>query len=385
MLAQTLSTGERLSLITRGLPAVSGTDEIQAILTEGSRSPKGIWVTVPTGRPHLGYMVPLLKMVDFLRAGVDFNVCLGDIYGFLINFKYPISQVEQRKKFYKFVLGAVFDAIGVPASSLPFVDESSYAYTPRHIMDMYRLSALSSQRQLRETGDEVGVSTMFGPMLTPILQALDEEYQGSDFDFGGLDQRGLFEFAEELLPKMGYKKRAHLMNDMLPGLNGGKMSASLPDSKIDCLDSPETIRNKIMAVQCREGDAKTNGLLAIVRLILIPLNRLRLERSWGEIGYSLTEGRGVPESPPYAGPTGTVFTMSVDGTTKHYQTYLEIEQEYTQLQSHEAFKNAVSESIVQILAPVRESYSRNPDWQAAEKLAYPEGEEEFISTAGILL
>ncbi|KAI9054018.1 hypothetical protein LZ554_002960 [Drepanopeziza brunnea f. sp. 'monogermtubi'] len=375
MLAQTLSTGERLSLITRGLPAFSGTDEIQKILTEG-RSPKGIWVTVPTGRPHLGYVVPLLKMVDFLRAGVDFNVCLGDIYGFLINFKYPISQVQERKRFYKFVLGAVFDAIGVPASSLPFVDESSYAYTPRHIMDMYRLSALSSQRQLRETGDEVGVSTMFGPMLTPILQALDEEYQGSDFDFGGLDQRGLFEFAEELLPKMGYKKRAHLMNDMLPGLNGGKMSASLPESKIDCLDSPETIRSKIMAVQCREGDAKTNGLLAIVRLVLIPLNRLRLERSWGEIGYSLTEGRGVPESPPYAGPTGTVFTMSVDGTIKHYQTYLEIEQDYTQLQSHESFKNAVSESVVQILAPVRESYCRNPDWQAAEKLAYPEGEEE---------
>lgn len=103
----------------------------------------------------------------------------------------------------------MFDSIGVPASSLPFIEESSYALTTEHILDMYKLCALSSQQELRRTGDEVGASTMFGPsitslqpiisfeviadsafskVLTPILQALDEQYQDCDFDFGGLDQ-----------------------------------------------------------------------------------------------------------------------------------------------------------------------------------------------------
>ena len=112
-----------------------------------------------------------------------------DIYGFLINFRYPYTQVQQRKRFYKFVLGAIFEAIGVPSTTLSFIEESSYALKdPTHILDMYKLSALCSQQELRHTGDEVSASTMFGPMLTPILQALDEQYQDCDFDFGGLDQ-----------------------------------------------------------------------------------------------------------------------------------------------------------------------------------------------------
>lgn len=43
-----------------------------------------------------------------------------------------------------------------------------------------------------------------------------------------MDQRKLFAAATEWLPKIGYKVRAHLLNPMVPGLNGGKMSASDP-------------------------------------------------------------------------------------------------------------------------------------------------------------
>jgi tyrosyl-tRNA synthetase len=57
-------------------------------------------------------------------------------------------------------------------------------------------------------------------------------------------QRKIFTFAEQYLPKLGYKKRAHLMNAMVPGLAGGKMSASDPKSKIDFLDSSEEVRKK---------------------------------------------------------------------------------------------------------------------------------------------
>lgn len=39
-------------------------------------------------------------------------------------------------------------------------------------------------------------------------------------------QRKIFTFAELYLPRLGYAKRAHLMNAMVPGLTGGKMSSS---------------------------------------------------------------------------------------------------------------------------------------------------------------
>lgn len=113
---------------------------------------------------------------------------LADLYAFLINFKYPLEQVAQRKVFYRSVLHAVFETIGVPAAKLRFIEESTYALSAKHVIDHFNLCALASQHDIRQTGDEVGNSTMFGPMLTPGLQALDEEYHGADFALGGLDQ-----------------------------------------------------------------------------------------------------------------------------------------------------------------------------------------------------
>jgi len=51
--------------------------------------------------------------------------------------------------------------------------------------------------------------------------------------------------AEEQLPRLGYAKRAHLMNPMVPGLTGTKMSSSEENSKIDLLDSAAQVKKKI--------------------------------------------------------------------------------------------------------------------------------------------
>ena len=53
---------------------------------------------------------------------------------------------------------------------------------------------------------------------------LDEEYLKVDAQFGGVDQRKIFALAKEVLPRVGSKERAHLMNSMVPGLQGGKKS-----------------------------------------------------------------------------------------------------------------------------------------------------------------
>ena len=60
-----------------------------------------------------------------------------------------------------------------------------------------------------------------------------------------MDQRKIFALAKEVLPKIGYKQRAHLMNPMVPGLAGGKMSSSDPDSKIDLLDGPDIVKVRV--------------------------------------------------------------------------------------------------------------------------------------------
>lgn len=175
------------------------------------------------------------------------------------------------------------------------------------------------------------------------------------------------------------------MNDMLPGLNGGKMSASLPESKIDCLDSPEVVRQKIAATVCDRNDPANNGLLALLRLVLIPISELRLERSQGQTGYSATEGTGncsgqrpfcSPDAPP-----GTLFTVEL-GTAenvvcRHYQSYGEVEQDYLHdIITEHSLKEATTGAINQLLGHVRSLYAANAEWQAVEKEAYPPHEKE---------
>ena len=74
------------------------------------------------------------------------------------------------------------------------------------------------------------------------------------------------------LPALGYSKRVHLMNPMVPGLTGAKMSSSEAASKIDLLDSPDAIAAKVKGAYCEEGSVDNNGVLAFVRMVLFPLH-----------------------------------------------------------------------------------------------------------------
>ena len=78
-------------------------------------------------------------------------------------------------------------------------------------------------------------------------------------------------FAREFMPKIGYKKRIHLMNPMLGGLTpGGKMSASDPNSKIDILDSEKAVRKKLNKGFCEEGVVDDNWFIDFSRIVMFP-------------------------------------------------------------------------------------------------------------------
>lgn len=68
-----LTADEKYNLITRNLQEVLGGDEIKKVLAE--RDLKLYWGTAPTGRPHVGYFVPMTKIADFLAAGCEVGLC----------------------------------------------------------------------------------------------------------------------------------------------------------------------------------------------------------------------------------------------------------------------------------------------------------------------
>lgn len=368
---------KKYDLITSRLQEVLGGTQLKSILAEG-RAPRCYWGTAPTGRPHIGYFVPLIKIADFLRAGVEVKILLADVHAFLDNLKAPLDLVTHRTKYYECILRTVFTSLGIPTSKLTFVKGSDYQLSKDYTLDVYKLSTLVTEHDAKKAGAEV-VKQVESPLLSgllyPGLQALDEQYLDVDFQFGGVDQRKIFTFAELYLPRLGYSKRAHLMNPMVPGLMGGKMSASDPDSKIDFLDPPEVVKRKIKKAFCEEGNVSENGLLAFVEAVLIPVSQLRLERLRGEGGFDGQEGAGSQK--PFVAddaPEGTVFTITREkgGGPSHYQNYQELKDDFAAKKIHPGdLKASVRDAIISLLGPIQATFSANEDCKQIEQLAYP--------------
>lgn len=117
------------------------------------------------------------------------TILLADIHGFLDNLKAPLELVMYRAEFYRHVLTAMLQAIGVPTEKLRVVLGSSYQKSPDYVMDVYKMASLISEHDAKKAGAEVVKQTDNAPMsglLYPILQVLDEQYLDCDAQFGGV-------------------------------------------------------------------------------------------------------------------------------------------------------------------------------------------------------
>ncbi|KAJ3262612.1 hypothetical protein HK103_000141 [Boothiomyces macroporosus] len=341
---------QKFELITRNLQEYLGGDRIKEVLAE--RDLNVYWGTATTGKPHIGYFVPMAKIADLLQAGCHVTILFADLHAYLDNMKAPWSLLKLRAKYYEAVIKAMLTSIGVPIEKLKFVFGTSFQLSEKYTLDVYRLTAITSVRDAKKAGAEV-VKQVDSPLLSgliyPLLQALDEEYLDVDCQFGGVDQRKIFTFAEKYLPVLGYKKRSHLMNAMVGGLSGSKMSSSDPDSKVDLLDSAESVANKLKKAFCEEGNIVDNPLLAFVKAVIFPVNTL----GGHEYKFEVTR----PEK---------------FGGNVAYGTYDDLEKAFENKELHPGdLKAATAVALNKLLEPIRKIWEESKELQKLTLEAYP--------------
>ncbi|XP_057683741.1 tyrosine--tRNA ligase, cytoplasmic-like [Corythoichthys intestinalis] len=342
-MAAQLSPDEKLHLITRNLQEVLGEDKLKQLLQE--RELKLYWGTATTGKPHVAYFVPMSKIADFLKAGCEVTILFADLHAFLDNMKAPWELLELRVKYYEEIIKAMLESIGVPLDKLKFVKGTDYQLSREYTLDVYRLSSMVTEHDAKKAGAEVVKQVehaLLSGLLYPGLQALDEEYLKVDAQFGGVDQRKIFTFAEKYLPPLGFAKRIHLMNPMVPGLTGAKMSSSEEDSKVDLLDSKEDLKKKLKKVFCEPGNIQNNGVLSFVKFVLFPL-------------------RGV-------------FSIKRDakfGGDKVYAAYEEVEKDFVEELIHPGdLKASVEAALNELLDPIRKKF-QSEELRKLTNAAYP--------------
>lgn len=210
-----LTPDEKYTFISRNLQEVLGENKIKTILQQ--RDLKIYWGTATTGKPHIAYFVPMSKIADFLRSGAEVTILFADLHAYLDNMKAPWELLALRVQYYEHSIKAILKSIGVPLEKLHFVKGTDYQLSREYTLDVYKLSSFISEHDAKKAGAEVVKQVdhpLVSGLLYPGLQALDEEYLKVDAQFGGIDQRKIFTFAEKYLPQLGYQKRAHLMNPM---------------------------------------------------------------------------------------------------------------------------------------------------------------------------
>src|SRR3989338_8701335 len=268
---------DKLELIKRNTAEILMEEELNELLKKKMEI-SVYWGTMPTGSISIAYFFHMLKIADFLRAGLKVKILIADLHAALNGVPWDI--LDARFEYYQRAIITILKTIGVNIKKLEFVKGSNFQLNGKYFNDVLKLSMISNIHDCKKAASEVvkmSDNPKLGNLVYPLMQALDEEYLKVDIQFAGLDQRKIMVYARENLPKIGYKQRVEIMSPMIRGLVGEKMSSSVEATKIDLLDNEETVRKKINNAECIEGDPN-NGVMALIQYLTMIIKEDKKEK-----------------------------------------------------------------------------------------------------------
>jgi len=166
-------------------------------------------------------------------------------------------------------------------------------------------------------------------MFYPLMQAVDIKHLNADIAFGDMPQRKIHMLARENLPDLDYKAPVTIHHGDMVGLTGGKMSSSIHSSRIMIDEEPVSIKKKISNAFCPAKQIKNNPILQICKYIIFH-RRDKIE---------------IKRAKKFGGKVS-------------YGSYEKIEGDFAKGKLHPMdLKNAVAESLIEILEPVRKFMS----------------------------
>ncbi|MBC7112837.1 MAG: tyrosine--tRNA ligase [Candidatus Methanomethyliales bacterium] len=322
-------------------------------LFESNSSPKGYIGVEPSGLFHLGWVIWVNKLKDLMDVGVKMTLLEATWHAW-INDKFggDIAKINACASYIEHSLRA----LGVDVGRLNFlkademVDNKVYWEGVLKIAKALSLSRIKRAVTIMGRKEDESVVD-FSKLIYPCMQVEDIFFLDLDICLGGMDQRRAHVLAREVAEVYSYKKPVAIHTPLLPGLQGKgrmegtlteeeamieqKMSKSKPETCIFIHDSPEEIKSKINKAYCPPMVVEGNPILEIATRIILNRNDKFVIKRDARYGGDL-----IVES------AQALVTM------------------YSQGKIHPLdLKNAVSEELSTLLAPVRDYFSKNKEAQ----------------------
>ncbi len=318
-----MDTEEKIELIKRNTEEIVSLDALKDLLKK-KKQPRVYCGYEPSGPMHLGHFVTITKLMDLEKAGFKVVILLADIHA-LLNRKGNENEIRKEVENWK----KTIKAIGIKTE---VVLGSDFEFKKEYQLDVMKLAQNSTiQRGLRsmqEIARDISNATI-SQLWYPLMQIADIKHLKLDVALGGMEQRKVHMMGKDMEKILNHRFIA-LHTPLITSLKepGEKMSKSIPGSGISVTDSHEEIKKTIGKAYCPEKEIKDNPILQIVKLIIFP----RFE----EIKISRPEKFG-----------GNI----------EFEDYENLEKAYSAGRLHPMdLKNAVTEYLEKIIAPIRKNY-----------------------------
>lgn len=342
-----MGLAEDVQLVARNTAEVVEMTELKSLLEEGT--PTVYIGYAPTGEMHIGHYTTIRKLADFLRAGLEVKVLIADLHAHLDNEKTPWELLDARTEYYRRAIEGMVNAAGADADAIEFVRGQDLELDPDYELALLRMVAETTASRAKRAGSEVvrqSENPTLGGILYPLLQTQDIVALDADIAYGGIDQRGIYMYSREILPKWDHDKPVCVFAPLLAGLTGGKMSASEQDSGIWLTDDKATVREKVDKAYCPAEEIEDNGVLQYLEHLVFPI-------------------LDTEEDLPFL-----VERPEEYGGDLSYESYDDLEADFSSGELHPAdLKPAVGDAIAEIVTPVRKYLLDSPDLLTE---AYPE-------------
>lgn len=267
---------DKIKLISRNTQEIVEEIELKKLISS-KKKPKAYIGYAPTGMLHIGHLVPLIKIADFIAAGVDMTFMAADIHAYLDDKKSPWELLDSRAKIYLEVMKAVVSTLGLDEKKIKLIKGSDFEFSKKYWLDILRMSNMVTLNRTKRATSEVvrfGNTPKMGGFFYPFMQIQDIVALDSDIAFSGIDQRGIYMLGRELLPELNYKKPICVFSPLLGNIKGNRMEGKMSSSsgkKISLIDSDEEIKKKINDAFCPAKIIENNPVLDIFRLIIFPI------------------------------------------------------------------------------------------------------------------
>ena len=248
------SKGSIDELLTRGVDEVIGGDDLKKRLSKGEtlRIKLGIDPTSPN--LHIGRSVPLLKLKDFQDLGHKVVFIIGDATGVIGD---TSDKDAERPMLSREVLKKNMETYAEQAGEILDMSKCEVHYNSEWLSklgydeigeqaDQFSMNEFMSRELIKRRMDK-GKRVSVRELLYPLMQGYDSVEVKADVELGATDQRFNLLAGRKLQEHYGQKPQAIIMNPLVEGTDGRKMSSSWGNT-VNLTDEPEDMFGKIMSV-----------------------------------------------------------------------------------------------------------------------------------------